>query len=102
MSKKPYASAVGSLMYAMLCTRPDICYAVGVVSRYQSDPGVEHWTTVKHILKYLKRTRDYMLVYSSGSLKTLGYTDSNFQGDIDSSKSTSGYVFTLNGGAICW
>ena len=97
MSKKPYASAVGSLMYAMLCTRPDICYAVGVVSRYQSDLGVEHWTTVKHILKYLKRTRDYMLVYSSGSLKTLGYTDSDFQGDIDSSKSTSGYVFTLNG-----
>ena len=97
MSKKPYASAVGSLMYAMLCTRPDICYAVGVVSRYQSDPGVEHWTAVKHILKYLKRTRDYMLVYSSGSLKTLGYTDSDFQGDIDSSKSTSGYVFTLNG-----
>ena len=66
MSKKPYASAVGSLMYAMLCTRPDICYAVGVVSRYQSDPGVEHWKIVKHILKYLKRTRDYMLVYSSG------------------------------------
>ena len=75
MSKKPYASVVGSLMYDMLCTRPDICYAVGVVSRYQSDPGVEHWTAVKHILKYLKRTRDYMLVYSSGSLKTLGYTD---------------------------
>ena len=97
MSKKPYALAVGSLMYVMLCTRPDICYAVGVVSQYQSDPGVEHWTAVKHILKYLKRMRDYMLVYSSGSLKTLGYTDSDFQGDIDSSKSTSGYVFTLNG-----
>ena len=94
MSKKPYASAVGSLMYAMLCTRPNICYAVGVVSRYQSDPGVEHWTAVKHILKYLKRTRDYMLVYSSGSLKTLGYTNSDFQGDIDSSKSTSEYVLT--------
>ena len=88
MSKKPYASAVGSLIYVMLCTRPDICYAVGVVSRYQSDPEVEHWTTVKHILKYLKRTRDYMLVYSSESLKTLGYTNSDFQGDIDSSKST--------------
>ena len=101
MSKKPYASVVGSLMYAMLCTRPDICYEVGVVSRYQSDPGVEHWTAVKHILKYLKRTRDYILMYSSGILKTLGYTDSYFQGDIDSSKSTSGYVFTLNGGAIC-
>nr|XP_048322730.1 secreted RxLR effector protein 161-like [Ziziphus jujuba var. spinosa] len=102
MSKKPYASAVGSLMYAMLCTRPDICHAVGVVSRYQSDPGVEHWIAMKYILKYLNRTRDYMLVYSSGSLETLGYTDFDFQGDIDSSKSTSGYVFILNGGAICW
>ena len=50
-SKKPYASAIGCLMYAILCTRLDICYAVGVVSRYQLDPGVEHWTGVKHILK---------------------------------------------------
>ena len=99
MSRIPYASAVGSLMYAMLCTRPDICYAVGVVSRYQSDPGEEHWIAVKHILKYLRRTRDYMLVYSSGSLETIGFTDSDFQGDIDSRKSTSGYVFTLYGGA---
>ena len=54
MRKVPYASAVGSLMYAMLCTRPDICYAVGVVSRYQSNPGPEHWIAVKHILKYLR------------------------------------------------
>ena len=102
MSRIPYASAVGSLMYAMLCTRPDIYYAVGVVSRYQSDPGEEHWIAVKHILKYLRRTRDYMLVYSSGSLETIGFTDSDFQGDIDSRKSTSGYVFTLYGGAVCW
>ena len=102
MSRIPFALAVGSLMYAMLCTRPDICYAVGIVSRYQSDPGEEHWIAVKHILKYLRRTRDYMLVYSSGSLETIGYTDSYFQGDIDSRKSTSRYVFTLNGGAICW
>ena len=102
MSRIPFASAVGSLMYAMLCTRPDIYYAVGIVSRYQSDPEEEHWIAVKHILKYLRRTRDYMLVYSSGSLKTIGYTDSDFQGDIDSRKSTYIYVFTLNGGAVCW
>ena len=63
MKEVPYASAVGSLMYAMLCTRPDICFAVGMVSRYQSNPGREHWTAVKHILKYLKRTRNYMLIY---------------------------------------
>ena len=89
MSMIPFSSVVGSLMYAMLCTMPDICYAVGIVSRYQSDPGEEHWIAVKHILKYLRRTRDYMLVYSSGSLETIGYTDSDFQGDIDSRKSTS-------------
>ena len=101
MSRIPFASVVGSLMYAMLCTRPDICYVVGIVSRYQSDLGEEHWIVVKHILKYLMKTRDYMLVYSSGSLETIGYTDSDFQGDIDLRKSTSGYVFTLNGRAIC-
>ena len=49
----PYALTVGSLMYVMLCTRPDICIAVGMVSRYQSDPGEEHWIAVKHIFKYL-------------------------------------------------
>ena len=63
MRRIPNASAVGSLMYAMLCTRPNICYAVGIVSRYQSNPGMHHWIAVKHILKYLRRTRDYMLVY---------------------------------------
>ena len=68
----PYASAVGSLMYAMLCTRPDICFAVGMVSRYQSDPGEEHWIAVKHIFKYLRRTIDYMLVYRDESLVPKG------------------------------
>ena len=58
-----YASAVGSLMYAMLCTKPDICFVIGMVSRYQSEPGEEHWIAVKHILKYLRRMRDYILVY---------------------------------------
>ena len=57
MRRVPYAEAVGSLMYAMFCTRPDICFAVGMVSRYQSNPGPEHWTMVKHIMKYLKKTK---------------------------------------------
>ena len=102
MSTVPYASAVGSLMYAMLCTRPDICYAVGIVSRYQSNPGPRHWQAVKHILKYLRRTRGYMLVYSGMDLKPIGYTDSDFQTCRDSRKSTSGSVFVLGGGAIVW
>ena len=74
MRRVPYASAVGSLMYAMLCTRPDICYAVGIVSRFQSNPGLDHWIAVKHILKYLRRTRNYMLVYSSQDLIPTSYT----------------------------
>ena len=87
-------------MYAMLCTRPDICFAVRMVSRFQSNPKPEHWIAVKHILKYLQRTRDYMLVYSSDNLVPLGYTDSDFQSDQDSRKSTSGYMFSFGGGAI--
>ena len=62
-------------MYTMLCKRPDICFAVGMVSRYQSAPGEEHWIAVKHILKYLRRTRDYMLIYQDESLEPVGYTD---------------------------
>ncbi|KAK0587347.1 hypothetical protein LWI29_021335 [Acer saccharum] len=102
MSRVPYASAVGSLMYAMLCTRPDICFAVGIISRFQSKPGPDHWTAVKHIFKYLKRTRDNMLVYSGGDLIPVGYTNSDFQSDSDSRKSTSGAVFTIGGGAVIW
>ncbi|KAH9769114.1 hypothetical protein KPL71_011873 [Citrus sinensis] len=102
MRRVPYTEAVGSLMYAMLCTRPDICFAVGMVSRYQSNPGPEHWTAVKHIMKYLKRTKNYMLVYSGDELIPVGYTDSDFMSDKDSKKSTSGYVFKLGSGAISW
>ncbi|KAA0063766.1 gag/pol protein [Cucumis melo var. makuwa] len=98
----PYASAVGSLMYVMLYTRPDICYAVEIVSRYQSNPRLDHWTAVKIILKYLRRTRDYMLVYGAKDLILTGYTNSDFQTDKDSKKSTSGSVFNLNGGAVVW
>ena len=89
-------------MYAMLCTKPDICFVVGMVSRYQSNPRREHLTAVKHILKYLKRTRDHMLVYQSESLVPIGYTNSDFQLDKDARKSTSGFVFTIEGGAISW
>ena len=102
MRRVPYASAVGSLMYAMLCTRPDICYAIGIVSRYQSNPGLAHWIAIKHILKYLRRTRNYMLIYSGADLNPIGYTDSDFMSDKDSRKSTSGSVFTLSGGAVAW
>src|SRR3954462_6414138 len=63
MSKTPYASAIGSIMYSMLYTRPDIAYVVSLTSRYQSDSGVDHWIAVKNILKYLRRTKDMVLYY---------------------------------------
>ena len=87
-------------MYAMLCTRPDICLAVGIVSHFQSHPGPEHWIAVKHVLKYLRRTRNLMLTYSGTDLTMMGYTDYDFQVDKDSRKSTSGSVFILNGGSV--
>ncbi|XP_070039108.1 secreted RxLR effector protein 161-like [Nicotiana tomentosiformis] len=88
MSKVSYASAVGSLMYVMVCTRPDIAYAVGVVSRYMSYPGKEHWEGVKWILRYLKGTS--------------GFADANLGSYLDSRKSTTGYVFTLGGTDVSW
>ncbi|KAK1611446.1 hypothetical protein QYE76_035119 [Lolium multiflorum] len=102
MSQIPYASAVGSIMYAMLCTRPDIAHAVSLTSRYQSDPGMEHWTAVKNILKYLKRTKDMFLCYGGDQeLVVTSYTDASWNTP-DDSKSQSGYVFILNGAAVSW
>ena len=89
-------------MYAMLCTRLNICYSIGMVSRYQSNPGPKHGQAVKHILKNLRITRDYILVFRSEDLIPIVYTDTAFQSDLDFRKSTSGYVFTLGGGAISW
>ena len=103
MSKVPYASVVGSLMYAMMCTRPDICYAVGLVSRFQSNLGQKHWMTVKRILRYLKGTSDYMLCYQGKKdLRLIGYSDADWGGDVDQCKSTWGYAFLLNDSAILW
>ena len=89
-------------MYAMLCTRPDISFAISVTSRYQSNLGNDHWMAIKHILKYLKGTKDKLIIYGGNELQVNGYTDSDFQSDPDDRKSTSGFVFTLNGGVFCW
>jgi transposase InsO family protein len=102
MSKVPYASAVGSLMYAMVCTRPDITHAVGVVSRFLANPGKEHWNAVKWILKYLKGTTKMSLCFGNEKPMLVGYTDADMAGDINSRKSTSGYLITFAGGAVSW
>ncbi|KAK9025215.1 hypothetical protein V6N11_065111 [Hibiscus sabdariffa] len=103
MSQIPYASAIGSIMYAMICTRPDLSYALSMTSRYLENPGEGHWTAVKNILKYLRRTKDVFLVYGGEEeLRIKGYTDASFQTDKDDSRSQSGFVFCLNGGAVSW
>jgi len=102
MSKFPYASAVGSLMYAMVCTRPDIAHAVGVVSRYMNNPGKEHWMVVKWILRYLRGTTNQEICFGGLDIPLQGYVDADMAGDRDNKRSTTGYVFTVGGKTISW
>ncbi|GJX49859.1 retrotransposon protein, putative, ty1-copia subclass [Tanacetum coccineum] len=105
MKKVPYASAVGSIMYVVRCTRPDVAFAQNLVSRYQQNPGKLHWVAVKHILKYLRNTKDMFLVYGGNpdtELDVTGFCDASWQCDKDDTKSQTGYVFIVNGGAVDW
>ncbi|MCO5551867.1 hypothetical protein L7F22_005373 [Adiantum nelumboides] len=89
-------------MYAMVATRPDIAHAVGVVSRFMSNPGKKHWDAVKSILRYLSGTADRQLCYGGGELSIKGYVDSDYAGSVDSRKSTTGWIYTFAGSAISW
>jgi hypothetical protein len=107
MSHVPYASAIGSLIYAMVCARPDIAHAVGVFSRYMSKLGKEHWTAVKRDFNYLRGTASYGLCYEGRPeldrvVDIHGFLDADWAEDLDRRRSTSGYVFNLFGGAISW
>ncbi|RVX18276.1 Retrovirus-related Pol polyprotein from transposon TNT 1-94 [Vitis vinifera] len=103
MKNIPYAFAVGSLMYAQVCTRPDIAFAVGMLGRYQSNLGIDHWKAAKKVMKHLQGTKDYMLMYRRiNNLEVTDYSNSNYAGCIDLRKSTSGYVFMLTGGTVSW
>ncbi|KAJ4717199.1 Retrovirus-related Pol polyprotein from transposon TNT 1-94 [Melia azedarach] len=103
VSRVPYASAVGSLMYAMVCSRPDLAQSVSVVSRFMGEPGKEHWQAVKRIFRYLKGTFDVGLIYG-GDTQCLvtGFLDSDYAGDVDSRRSMTGYVFTLGSSVVSW
>ena len=90
MSKVPYASVIGSLMYVIVCTRSDIAHAVGIMSRYMSRPGKRHLEAVKWILRYLKGSSDTCLCFTGASLKLQSYVDADLVGDIDSRKSITG------------
>ncbi|GJY00614.1 hypothetical protein Tco_0357632 [Tanacetum coccineum] len=92
----PYASAIGSIMYAVRCIRPDVAFVQNLCSCFQQNPSEIHWTAVKTILKYLRNTKDMVLVYGKkpeAELKISCYADASFQTDRDDTKSQTGYVF---------
>nr|GEX03235.1 retrotransposon protein, putative, Ty1-copia subclass [Tanacetum cinerariifolium] len=103
MSRVSYASVVGSIMYAMMCTRPDVSFALSMVSRHQHNSGEGHWTALKNILKYLRNTIDRFLVYGGEEeLKVTGYCDASWQTDQDDSRSQSRWIFLMNEGVVTW
>ncbi|GJY96106.1 hypothetical protein Tco_0512467 [Tanacetum coccineum] len=105
MQNIPYALAVGSIMYAMRCTRPDVVFVQNITIHFQQNPGKPHWTAVKTILKYLRNIKDMFLVYGGNpeaELRVNCYCDAGFETDRDDTKSQTGYVFILNGGAVEW
>lgn len=101
-----YASIVGSLMYAAMGTRPDLSFTVGMLGRFSSNPKLSHWTAAKRAIRYLNTTADMVLTFNGNcndpgsEFKFEGYTDADWSGDPDTSKSTSGFVFITSEGAI--
>lgn len=100
----PYREAIGSLMYLMVCTRPDLAYIVGVLSRYVENPSDQHWKGVKRVFKYLKGTDNLGITFNigSGSKKVTMYCDSDFAGDLDTRRSTTGWIAFINDGPVAW
>ena len=103
VDQKLYQSAVGSLLYLSLATRPDITFAVNNVAKFCAKPGKQHWTAVKRIFCYLKGTQHYGLLYKKGNSDNCsGFSNADWSGNFDDRKSTSGYVFQIGKTAISW
>jgi len=105
MAGTPYASGVGSIMYGMVCSRPDLSYAISVISRFMENPGQMHWQALKWVLRYLNGSLKGGLKYtrSQPGMDALeGYVDADYAGNVDTRKSLSGFVFTLFGTAVTW
>jgi hypothetical protein len=102
MSRVPYSSVVGSLLYAMVCSRPDLAHAMSVVSKYMANPSKEHWNAVQWIFIYLRGTSNASLGFGKSTRGLVGYVDSDYAGDLDTRRSLTGYVFTIGGCAVSW
>ncbi|XP_042028346.1 secreted RxLR effector protein 161-like [Salvia splendens] len=106
MDQIPYASVVGSIMYIMICTRPDLSHALSVTSKYMSDPGKEHWSALKWVLRYLKGSSSCGILFKRCSKVSqegvVGYCDADYATNLDNRKSQSRYLFTLFGSVVSW
>ena len=103
MEATPYRQVVGSLMYLMVSTRPDLAAALGVLARFMQDPGRIHWEAAKRVLRYVQQTKRLGLQFKrQKSTEIVGFCDSDWGGDLDTRRSTTGYVFLLGGGAFSW
>ena len=102
ISQLEYSRIIGSLMYIMNCTRPDIAYSVSKLSWFTSNPGETHWKAILRVLGYLKYTQNYGLHFTRYPHILEGYCDANWISDLKDSKSTSGYIFTLGGAVVSW
>eukprot|EP00873_Tetraselmis_striata_P034993 jgi/Tetstr1/455257/TSEL_042095.t1 len=103
-AEMPYQALVGSLLYAMVATRPDIAEAVSKLCRVMAKPEERHWQAAKRVLRYLKGTKTLGLTFSGGKADGLlhGYCDADWAGDVVSRRSTTGFVFMLCGAAVSW
>ena len=97
-----YASIIGSLRYATDCTRPDIAYVVGLLCKFTSRPGKEHWNAIERVMRYLKKTITLGLHYQRHPAVLEGYSDADWNTLSDDCKATSGYIFNIAGGAVSW
>ena len=103
INQQQFQSLIGCLMYLSVSTRPDITYSISTLAKFTSNPNQQHWTGLKRVLRYLKGTVHYGIVYSKQSSKEcVGYSDADWAGDLDDRKSTSGYLFQISGGAVTW
>ena len=103
MRNKMYASLVGSIMYAQVCTRPDLALCISKMGRFQSNSGMQHWITRKKILRYLQRTKAYMLIYRhTENLELVGYADENLEKAEDGYTFTSCFLFKMAGATVAW
>ena len=101
MSKIPYREAIGSLMWAAVATRPDIAFAVSLLSQFLENPGEIHWKAVKRVMRYLNGMKDYKLTLRRNHDSLLGYADADWASQ-DHRHSILAYIFQIDGGSISW